>query len=143
MVVYGGVNAYIHGDAPIGNVGDQTPATFRGAVCFLMNLLKTNFPNKPIVFMTPAHCHFKGVSDAEVSPRPIKRHDAMPLLGYVEIIKEIGAQFDIPVLDMFENLGVDPNRPEDSEKLTVAGLHFNDAGHEYIANALAKFLKAL
>lgn len=93
--------------------------------------------------MTPAHCHFKGVSDAEVSPRPIKRHDAMPLLGYVEIIKEIGAQFDIPVLDMFENLGVDPNRPEDSEKLTVDGLHFNDAGHEYIANALAKFLKAL
>lgn len=143
VVVYGGVNDYIHGDAPIGNVGDQTPATFRGAVCFLMNLLKTNFPNKPIIFMTPAHCHFKGVSDAEVSPRPMKKTDAMPLLGYVEIIKEIGAQFDIPVLDMFENLGVDPNRPEDSEKLTVDGLHFNDAGHEYIANALAKFLKAL
>ena len=38
IVVYGGVNDYIHGDAYIGKKGDTTPATFRGAVYYLMNI---------------------------------------------------------------------------------------------------------
>ena len=28
VVVYGGINDYIHGDAPVGKIGDRTPATF-------------------------------------------------------------------------------------------------------------------
>lgn len=143
VVVYGGVNDYIHGDAPIGKEGDTTPATFRGGVYFLMNLLKTNFAGKPVVFMSPAHCHYQGISDKDVSPRPMKRDDAMPLRGYVEIIKATGQKLGIPVLDLMENLGIDPNAPADRETLTADGLHFNDAGHEYIAKALEKFLKAL
>ena len=37
IVVYGAVNDYLHGDAPIGSMGDTTPVTFYGAVRFLMN----------------------------------------------------------------------------------------------------------
>lgn len=140
VVVYGGVNDYIHGDAPIGAFGDTTPATFYGAVYFLMTFLKTKFEGKTVVFMTPAHCNFKSISDAQVSPRPMKSPDALPLKGYADIIKETGKQLGVPVLDMMENLGIDPNNDADREALTVDGLHFNDAGHEYIAKALAKFL---
>lgn len=143
VVVYGGVNDYIHGDAPIGQIGDTTPATFCGGVYFLMKLLQTNFAEKTVVFMTPAHCCYNGVSDAVVSPRPMKHPTSMPLRGYVEIIKETGKMLGVPVLDLMENLGIDPNNPEDRANLTVDGLHFNDAGHEYIAKALEKFLKAL
>ncbi len=143
VVVYGGVNDYIHGDAPFGQEGDETPATFHGGVYFLMNLLKTNFAGKPVVFMTPAHCHYKGVSDKVVSPRPMKHPTSKPLRDYVEVIKATGKKLGIPVLDMMENLGIDPNDPTDRDTLTVDGLHFNDAGHEYIAKALEKFLKAL
>ena len=39
-VVYGGVNDYLHGDAPIGTPSDTTPATFFGGVNFLMSFLK-------------------------------------------------------------------------------------------------------
>ena len=141
IVVYGGVNDYIHGDAYFGAMEDRTPETFCGAVYFLMNLLKTEY-GKPVVFMTPAHCFFKEVSDKEPSPRPIKR-DARPLLEYVEAIKARGAELGVPVLDMFENLGLDPNNEEQRAAYTTDGLHFNDKGHAYIAAALAKFLRSL
>ena len=101
VVVYGGVNDYIHGDAHFGTMEDKTPVTFCGAVYFLMNLLKERFPEKPIVFLTPAHMNFKGTSDKEVSPRPMKKPDAQPLSAYVEVVKARGAELGIPVLDLF------------------------------------------
>ncbi len=139
IVVFGGTNDYGHGDAPIGSKEDRTPATFYGAVWFLMNYLKTNFLGKTIVFMTPAH----RMDDEKPSMRPTKSADAMPLCGYAKIIEEIAAQFEIPVLNLFDHLGLDPNKLEDRKKYTTDGLHFNDAGHEFIANALKKFLEAL
>lgn len=142
IVVYGGVNDYIHGDAPFGTWEDSTPVSFLGGVTFLMNLLKTEYPDAKVVFMTPAHCDFKGTSDAEPSPRPIKT-DARPLREYVEGIKAKGKELGIPVLDMFENLGLDPNDEEVKAKYTKDGLHYNDEGHAYIAAALGKFLSDL
>lgn len=142
VVVYGGVNDYLHGDAYFGTMDDRTPETFCGAVYFLMELLRTKHEGKTIVFMTPAHCHYKGVSDAEPSQRPIKR-DARPLREYVKVIEARGKEFGIPVLNLQENLGIDPNDPEQKERLTTDGLHFNDEGHAYIAAALGKFLTEL
>ena len=143
VVVYGGVNDYIHGDAPFGEMSDTTPATFCGAVYSLMNILKKKYNGKTIVFMTPAHCNYKGVSDKERSIRPIKKPDAQPLQAYVDVIKARGKELDIPVLDLFENLGLDPNCEETKANFTVDGLHFNDEGHGYIAKALGAFLLSL
>ena len=143
IVVYGGVNDYIHGDAYFGKMEDRTPDTFCGAVYFLMNFLKTNYEGKQIVFMTPAHMHFKGISDKCLSGRPIKKPDAQPLSAYVEVIKARGKELGIPVLDLFEKLPIDPNNESDREKYTVDGLHFNDDGHEILANTLCDFLESL
>ena len=143
IVVYGGVNDYIHGDAYFGKMEDRTPETFCGAVYFLMELIKTLYPGTPVVFMTPAHCHFRGVSDREISPRPVKKPDAKPLAEYVRVIKERGEELGVPVLDLFENLGIDPNNEEEMTLYTEDGLHFNDYGHAYIARALGDFLTKL
>lgn len=143
VVVYGGVNDYLHGDADFGEMSDKTNRTFCGAVYFLMEHLKNQHPGKTIVFMTPAHCHYKGVSDKDVSVRPMKKADAKPLQAYVDVIKARGEEFGIPVLDLFEKLGLDANLESDRENYTVDGLHFNDAGHAYIAKALGDFLTAL
>ena len=115
IVVYGGVNDYIHGDAYFGTMEDRTPTTFCGAVYFLMNLLKTNYEGKKIVFMTPAHMHFKGISDKCLTGRPMKKPDAQPLSAYVEVIKARGEELGIPVLDLFEKLPIDPNNESDRE----------------------------
>ena len=143
IVVYGGVNDYGHGDAPIGQLGDTTPATFYGAVRFLMNLLKTEYPGKTIVFMSPARVFLDGADGERPSIRPMKREDALPLPGYIRIIKETAALFDIPVLDLYENLGIDPGKEEDRLAYTTDGVHFNDAGHYRIAKCLQAFLESL
>ena len=143
IVVYGGTNDYIHGDAPIGTPEDKTPATFCGGVNFLMDYLMEYFADKTVVFMTPARMHFKGVPDTVPSARPMKKPDAMPLTGYVEIIKAAAEKRGIPVLDMYRDFPINPNIPEHREKYTSDGLHFNDAGHAMIAKTLGEFLLSL
>ena len=143
IVVYGGVNDYIHGDAPFGKIGDTTPATFCGGVYFLMNLLRTLYPGKTVVFMTPARLCYDDNDGAKPSNRSIKQPDAKPLLTYIEVIEKTAAQFGIPVLNLYEKLGIDPNNPEDKELYTVDGLHFNDAGHHILAARLQEFLESL
>ena len=143
FVVYGGVNDYIHGDAPIGTPEDLTPATFSGGVNFLMNLLKTRYPGKTIVFMTPAHMNTNSEMDTEPSHQPEKGADAKPLAHYVEVIKAAGVKHGIPVLDLFKNLEIDPKIPADRETYTVDGLHFNSAGHRALADCLIAFLRNL
>ena len=143
VVVYGGVNDFIHGDAPFGELGDTTPATFCGGVFFLMNFLRENYNQKPVLFMTPARCVYGEVDDLNPSPRPNKRPDAKPLLSYVEVIQETAKKFSIPVRALYHKLGLDPHDPQCRETYTVDGLHFNDAGHAIIAQRLKEFIDSL
>ena len=144
VVVFGGVNDYIHGDAPFGEIGDTTPATYCGGVYFLMNYLREAYPGKPILFLTPARCFLrKEVDDRVVSTHAKKRPGGKPLRAYVDVILETAKQFSIPALDLYDNLGLDPHDPEIFDTYTMDGLHFNDAGHGVIAQKLKTFIEAL
>ncbi len=144
VVVYGGVNDYLHGDAPFGQIGDTTPATFCGGVYYLMNYLRETYGGKPVVFMTPARCFYRGdVDDLAPSAHERKRVEGKPLRVYVDVIIQTAKQFDIPVLDLYENLEIDPHDPEVCNAYTVDGLHFNDAGHAIIAERLKAFIDSL
>ncbi len=143
VVVYGGVNDYIHGDAPVGTLQDTTPATFCGGVDFLMRNLKECHPTAQVVFLTPAHCCFEDLVDEKPSPRPNKKADAKPLEWYVRVIEQKGKEYGIPVLNLFETLGINPNCQADRETYTVDGLHFNDLGHAVLAKRIGAFLEAL
>lgn len=143
VVVYGGVNDYIHGDAPFGELGDATPATFCGGVRFLMKYLRERYAGKPIVFMTPARCLTPTADDLYPSTHPYKQADARPLLAYVEVIEETARELGIAVLNLYRELGLDPHDPAIRAAYTADGLHFNDAGHAVIAERLAAFIEAL
>ena len=144
VIVYGGVNDYIHGDAPFGEIGDTTPATYCGGVYFLMNYLREIYGDKPIVFMTPARCFLrKQVDDLYPSCHEKKTVPGKPLLAYVEVIQETAKQFGIPVLDLYHNLGLDPHDQSVFDAYTVDGLHFNDAGHAVLANCIKEFIESL
>lgn len=144
IVVYGGINDYLHGDAPFGEMGDTTPETFSGGVRFLMEFLVTEYPGKKVVFLTPARlCYKDGIDGSAPSHHPNKRLVGRPLADYISIIKETAKIFDIPVFDMYENLGIDPTIPEEKGKYTCDGLHFNDLGHSVIAKRVADFLCSL
>lgn len=144
VVVFGGVNDYIHGDAPFGQLGDTTPATYCGGVYFLMRYLREAYAGKPVIFMAPARCFLrKEVDDRVVSTHAKKRPGGKPLRAYVDVILETAKQFQIPALDLYNDLGLDPHDPEIFDTYTKDGLHFNDAGHAVIAQKLKDFIEAL
>ena len=144
VVVFGGVNDYIHGDAPFGEIGDTVPSTFCGGVYFLMNFLRETYGDKPIIFMSPARCFLRHqVDDLIPSVHDAKRVPGKPLIDYVDVIIETAKQFDIKVLDLYRNLGVDPHIPEQFKKYTTDGLHFNDEGHKLIAQKLEELIASI
>ena len=144
VIVYGGVNDYIHGDAPFGELGDTTPATYCGGVYFLMNYLRENYGTKPIIFLTPARCFLrKEVDDLQVSTHAKKLPGGKPLQAYADAILETAKKFDIAVLDLYRDLGLDPHDPECFDPYTIDGLHFNDTGHGVLAERLKAFIEAL
>ena len=144
VIVYGGVNDYIHGDAPFGEIGDTTPATFCGGVYFLMNYLRETYGDKPIIFMTPARCFLRReVDDLIVSRHAKKLPGGKPLIDYVEVIINTAKQFGIHTLNLYKELGIDPHNDDDFAAYTMDGLHFNDAGHEKLATSLKKLIDAI
>jgi lysophospholipase L1-like esterase len=144
VIVYGGVNDYIHGDAPFGQIGDTTPATFCGGVYFLMTYLKANYPGKPVIFVTPARMFLRHeVDDRFPSTHHRKMAVGRELQAYVDVIVQTGEALDIPVLDLYRTLGLDPHDEQIFQAYTVDGLHFNDAGHAMLANRLKEFIEAL
>ena len=144
VIVYGGVNDYIHGDAPFGEMGDTTPATFCGAVYFLMNYLRETYGEKPIIFMTPARMFLrKEVSDLVVSTHAKKLPGGKPLIDYVEVILQTAKLFGIYTLNLYKDLGIDPHDPYCFDTYTVDGLHFNDQGHAKLAEALKNFIDSI
>lgn len=139
IVVFGGTNDYGHGDAPFGKLGDRDRGTFCGAVRWLMEYLTGKYPEATIVFMTPA----RRLGDLEPSSSIHRYYPSLPLKAYVDVIKETAKDYPIAVLDLYAELGIDPNQEEDRVKYTAEGLHFNDAGHQVIARKLQEFLTAL
>lgn len=144
VIVYGGVNDYIHGDAPFGQIGDTTPATFCGGVYFLMTYLKANYPGKPVIFVTPARMFLRHeVDDRFPSTHHRKMAVGRELQAYVDVIVQTGEALDIPVLDLYRTLGLDPHDEQIFQAYTVDGLHFNDAGHAILAQRIKEFIEAL
>ncbi|MBQ2865142.1 MAG: SGNH/GDSL hydrolase family protein [Clostridia bacterium] len=139
VVVFGGTNDYGHGDAPFGKLGDTDRGTYCGAVRWLMNKLTEMYPNSTVVFMTPA----RRLGDEQPSASLHRYYPSLLLRDYVDVIIETAKDYPIHVLDLYSNLGIDPNYTADREKYTAEGLHFNDAGHRVIAQRLKEFLEAL
>lgn len=139
VVVYGGTNDYGHGDAPFGEKTDNTHATYMGAVRYIMESLRREYAGKPIVFLAPARRN----GDETVYFRQAENPHARPLIAYVDAMIEIAGEYGIPVIDLYRDLGIDPNLEKDREAYAPDGLHFNAAGHARIAEMLIACLKTL
>lgn len=143
IIVYGGINDYIHGDASFGTMEDTTPETFCGGVEFLMNLLTELYPNAEKVFLTPAKHRYKDLDYKKPSNREGKLPDAKPLINYRNVIIEKAKAHNMFVVDLYNVLPFDAESSEDYEKYTADGLHFNDEGHKFLAEAVAVFLRKI
>ena len=50
---------------------------------------------------------------------------------------------NIPLLDFYNDLGINPNNDEDNKSYFADGLHPNDKGHSLIADKIISFLENL
>lgn len=141
IVVMGGTNDYGHGDAPLGRPGDKTRATFCGAVEHLCGLLKELYPDAVVLFLTPPHSKGDGFPSSD--PRKGSKAKRHILEDYVDMILRIVPKYGFAVFDMFRNLGIDFNNPDDYEKYSFDGLHFNDLGNRMLADKIIEVLKSL
>ena len=127
VIVFGGTNDCGHGDAPLGSRGDRTADTFYGALHVLYSGLQARYPGKPIVVLTPL-------------PRSGERDFDPPLSLYVQIIREVAAEFGLPVLDLYATSPLRTEDPAIVEAYVPDGLHPDDAGHRYLAEQIGEYL---
>lgn len=139
VVVFGGTNDFGHGDAAFGSFDDspESEYTFYGALRSLALRLIRRFPTKKIVWMTPLHRRSEETTVNEIGlPTP-------PLREYVRAMKEIAAEYSIPVLDLFATAGIQPMIEEQRAAFCPDGLHPNDVGAERLADRVIAFLGTL
>ena len=142
IVVFGGTNDYGHGDAPFGEIGDTERTTFCGALDYLFRTIRELYPSATLVMVTPGHRFDDATNPPEEKYAKVGLV-GRPLADYVNAIVAVAGKHDVPVLNLYEKLGIDPKKVEDRGKYTLDGLHYNDQGHIAVANCIMEFLKSL
>ena len=139
VVIFGGVNDFSHGDAPMGDMNERTEDSFYGACHVLVQKIKARYPAAVIVMMTPLH--------RSKLPDPLFNDAGVRQVGtledYVNAIRQVAAHYGAAVVNLYADCPIDPEIAEQKEKYMPDGVHPNDAGHVLIADALQKVLKEL
>lgn len=168
IIVFAGTNDYNGGvklgewyeyadaEAPIAGGKTQirkrrTPSmdtsTFKGRINAAMSFLKENFPDKPIILITPIHRGF-----AQFGPDNVQPDESFPnRIGlyadsYVGAVREAGNVWAVPVIDLNSLCGLYPNAASHARffhKKDTDLLHPNAKGHEKMARAIAYQLLGL
>jgi lysophospholipase L1-like esterase len=117
-----------------------------------MSKLKETYPTKQIILLTPIHRGDAFLSDRNIQPDELHANGVGEYIdAYVEVVKEAGNVWAVPVIDLNSICGLYPlsessalywRRPA-LEKSSKSGkrrrdrLHPNSAGHMRMAQTLA------
>ena len=119
-----GVNDQTYSVA-LGEWGDTTTDTTYGAFYCLCNLLKTKYPTKTIIFITPHYQtglpHSSGITSYEIG----------------EAMKKTCDKFSIPCYDNRVMSGI---YTTNLSTFTTDNCHWNDKGHEMVGKNLARWV---
>lgn len=79
-----------------------------------------------------------------LTPTPDLKEDILdqnaPLTGHVKMIKDLGKEFDIPVVDVYAQFKKLKQKGADLSKYMAQNNHPNELGHEIVLNAIVKEL---
>ena len=113
---------------PLGTMGDTATSTIYGSYDKLCSLLKTKYPTKIILFITPhyqtRYPHNQGITSYEVS----------------KAMKEVCEKYAINVYDNYAISGIYPQNDTNKNIFTKDGCHWNDLGHEIVGKNLANYV---
>jgi lysophospholipase L1-like esterase len=145
------VLAAVHGPKQIvtrkRRVPDMDDTTYRGRINIAMSKLKSMFPTKQIVLLTPLHRSYAFFHETNIQPDESYQNQCGEYIDrYVESVKEAGNIWAVPVIDINATSGLFPLLPEQHQFFhdeKIDQLHPNDAGHQRIARTLYYALLAL
>lgn len=151
ICVMGGTND-VRKSVPLGTMADRVDTTYYGALHVICQGLIDKYyinqgtelgKSKQIVLMTPIKLQVGGGTALDTSIEP-----------YVQAVKDVGAYYSIPVLDMYNLSGITPHISQTIQGTETGytktynvyitdGTHPTQQGHEKMAAAFSGFLKTL
>ena len=116
-------------------------ATFRGRANTTLRWLKTHYPDKQIIFLTPIHRAYATFSADNIQP-PESFANACGLFieDYIQAVRELADVWAVPVIDLASISGLYPMLDEHAKYFRNADtdrLHPNTEGHVRMAWAIA------
>ncbi len=123
------------------------PTTYKGRINQALAMLKSRYPDKQIVILTPIHRG--GFYSSEKNWQPDENYAnrlGLYLSDYVDAVKEASAIWSVPVIDLYSLSGLYPLDDAYAPGFTNAEkdrLHPNSDGHYRIALTLLYQLSAL
>lgn len=138
IVIFGGTNDVGH-NVPFGNDDNSTdPSDFKGALNCLITGVMEKYPEKTIVYCTPAPRYYDGLDNttpnaAGVSLKMVRDQIISRCMYY-----------SMPCLDIYGMSGMNISYSESARKIfTFDGLHLNDRGHQRVYELLIGFIRQL
>ena len=115
--------------------------TFKGRTNITVRWLKTHYPDKQIIFLTPIHRGYARFNDRNIQPPESYANDCGYFIDdYVQAIKELANVWAIPVIDLNSISGLYPMLDEHTQYFRdkdMDRLHPNTPGHLRMAWVLA------
>lgn len=145
------VTAAVHGEKKVYRRKRRTPImsdkTLKGRINIGISKLKTLFPDKQIVLLTPLHRAYAMFGEKNIQPDESWQNACGEYFDrYVEAVKEAGNVWGVPVIDLNAVSGINPMvdaqlpylHREDTDRL-----HPSTSGQERMARTLMYQLLAL
>ena len=122
-------------------------ATFAGSINLVLSYLKSNFPDKQIIILTPIHRAFARFGDNNVQPsEEYANAEGLYIDDYVDALKRAGEIWSVPVIDLYSLSGLYPLYEGHNRYIAdpdTDRLHPNDEGHYRLARTLQTQLMSL
>lgn len=148
VTVLGGTNDFQH-DVALGSLftesnGVRTPttdtSTFYGALNTMIQALIAKYPTKRILLLTPLHRGAVGSYPSEYQQNGLGKY----FDEYIEAVKKAGAFWSVPVLDLYNDVGINPNVSQQASAYFSSDLlHPNTAGHARMAEIIVGKMNCL
>ena len=116
-------------------------ATFRGRANTTLRWLKTHYPDKQVIFLTPIHRGYAKFNDKNIQPPESFANDNGYFIDdYIQAVREIATVWAVPVIDLAAISGLYPMLDEHTRYFRNADtdrLHPNTPGQLRMAWAIA------
>lgn len=131
IIVMGGTNdGFCLTKEDLGNLEERKAGTFVGDLDELMRGLKENYPDATIIFATPLPNVLHDMLRKE-------RDYLLPQVILVNIMKQLAAEYEIPVIDLYNSNMLDTHDAAVIYNYMPDGVHCNPDGYMVLAEHMA------